>query len=80
MPAICISKCWACWSIASCANICSNSNSRRYNQSIRFHIPDETDAAERNANPKPYKWKAEGAEILSKLKRARVTLDKAEAA
>jgi hypothetical protein len=36
--------------------------------------------AERNANPKPYKWKAEGAKILSKIKRARVALDKAEAA
>ena len=36
--------------------------------------------AERNAHPKPYKWKAEGAEILSKIKRARAALDKAEAA
>jgi len=36
--------------------------------------------AERNANPKPYKWKAKGAEILSKIKRARATLDKAGAA
>ena len=36
--------------------------------------------AERNAKPKPYKWKAEGAKILSKIKRARVALDKAEAA
>lgn len=36
--------------------------------------------AERNANPKPYKWKAEGAEILAKIKRARAALDKAEAA
>jgi hypothetical protein len=34
--------------------------------------------AERNANPKPYKWKAEGAKILSKIKRARVALDKAK--
>jgi len=34
--------------------------------------------AARNANPKPYK--AEGAKILSKIKRARVALDKAEAA
>jgi transposase len=40
----------------------------------------ETYLAERNANPKPYKWKAEGAEILSKIKRARVALDKAGAA
>jgi hypothetical protein len=36
--------------------------------------------AARNANPKPYKWKAEGTKILSKIKRARVALDKAEAA
>jgi hypothetical protein len=35
---------------------------------------------ERNANPKPYKWKAEGAEILSKIRRARAALDKAGAA
>jgi hypothetical protein len=34
----------------------------------------ETYLAERNANPKPYKWKAEGAEILSKIKRARAAL------
>ena len=40
----------------------------------------ETYLAERNANPKPYKWKAEGAEILSKIKRARAALDKAGAA
>jgi hypothetical protein len=33
---------------------------------------------ERHANPKPCKWKAEGAEILSKIKR--VALDKARAA
>ena len=30
-----------------------------------------------NANPKPYKW-ANDAEILSKLKRARAALDRAE--
>ena len=36
--------------------------------------------AERNASPKPYKWKAAGAEILSKINRARVALAKAEAA
>jgi transposase len=40
----------------------------------------ETYLAERNANPKPYKWKAEGAEILSKITRARAALDKAGAA
>ncbi len=33
--------------------------------------------AERNANPKPYKWRAEGAEILAKIKRARAALDNA---
>ena len=35
--------------------------------------------AERNANPKPYAWRAEGAEILSKIKRARAALDNATA-
>lgn len=30
---------------------------------------------ERNANPRPYKWKAKGAEILDKIKRARAALD-----
>jgi transposase len=35
---------------------------------------------ERNANPRAYKWKAEGAVILEKIKRARAALDKAEAA
>ena len=38
----------------------------------------ETYLAERNANPKPYKWKANHAEILSKLKRACAALDGAE--
>ena len=28
--------------------------------------------ARRNADPKPYTWKAEGAEILAKIKRAPV--------
>jgi transposase len=36
--------------------------------------------AERNVNPRPYKWKAEGAAILDKIKRARAALEKAEAA
>lgn len=36
--------------------------------------------AQRNANPRPYKWKAEGAAILDKIKRARAALDKAQAA
>ena len=35
--------------------------------------------AERNADPKPYAWRAEGAEILAKIKRARAALDNAEA-
>ena len=34
--------------------------------------------AERNANPKPYKWKAEGEVILEKIRRARAALDKAK--
>ena len=36
--------------------------------------------AQRNANPRPYKWKAEGAAILEKIKRARAALNKAQAA
>jgi hypothetical protein len=36
--------------------------------------------AQRNANPRPYKWKAEGAAILEKIKRARAVLDKAQVA
>jgi hypothetical protein len=36
--------------------------------------------AERNANPKPYKWKAKGRIILEKICRAREALDKMEAA
>ena len=35
--------------------------------------------AERNADPKPYAWRAEGAEILAKIKRARAALDAAQA-
>jgi len=35
--------------------------------------------ARRNAAPKPYTWKAEGAEILAKIKRARAALDHAKA-
>jgi transposase len=40
----------------------------------------KTYLAQRNADPKPYVWRAEGAEILAKIKRARTTLDKAAAA
>jgi hypothetical protein len=36
--------------------------------------------AGRKANPRPYKWKAEGAAILEKIKRARAVLHKLEAA
>jgi transposase len=36
--------------------------------------------AERNARPRPYAWKAEGAAILEKIQRARAALRKAEAA
>ena len=36
--------------------------------------------AERNDNPKPYKWKAKGEVILEKIHRARTALDKIEAA
>jgi transposase len=35
---------------------------------------------ERNANPRPYTWRADGVAILEKIKRARATLDKAKAA
>lgn len=36
--------------------------------------------AERNENPKPYKWTAKGEAILEKLHRARTALDAARAA
>jgi transposase len=36
--------------------------------------------AERNASPKPYVWRAKGADILAKIKRARDALDTAKAA
>jgi transposase len=36
--------------------------------------------AGRNADPKPYVWRAQGAEILAKISRARAALNKAEAA
>jgi hypothetical protein len=36
--------------------------------------------AERNASPKPYVWRAQGAEILAKIKRARAGLDAVKAA
>jgi hypothetical protein len=36
--------------------------------------------AQRNADPKPYVWRAEGAEILAKIKRARAVIDSAAVA
>ena len=36
--------------------------------------------AARNANPRPYAWKAEGLAILAKIQRARAALEKAQAA
>jgi transposase len=35
---------------------------------------------DRNQNPRPYTWRADGAAILAKIKRARAALDKAKAA
>jgi len=34
----------------------------------------ETYLAARNENPKPYRWKAKGEEILAKIERARTAL------
>jgi hypothetical protein len=34
----------------------------------------------RNANPKPYRWRAQGADILAKIRRARAALDKLQTA
>jgi hypothetical protein len=55
--------------------------SYRENKRMRYMISDDyTLTSERNANPKPYKWKAKGADvILSKIKRTRASLDKARA-
>ena len=35
--------------------------------------------AQRNADPRPYPWKAEGAAILEKIQRARAALNRTEA-
>jgi hypothetical protein len=35
--------------------------------------------ADRNANPKRYEWKAEGADILAKIQRARAALEATKA-
>lgn len=40
----------------------------------------KTYLVERNAAPKPYVWRADGADILAKVKRARTTLDDVKAA
>lgn len=44
--------------------------------SVRELVKDiEAYLAERNANPKPYKWKAKGEEILRKIQRAKQALE-----
>jgi hypothetical protein len=49
--------------------------------SVKELVDDiNTYLAERNANPKPYKWTAQGAAILDKIHRARAVLDKVDAA
>jgi hypothetical protein len=47
--------------------------------SIRATTPINAYLTQHNADPKPYVWRAEGAEILAKIKRARAALDKAVA-
>lgn len=48
--------------------------------SVRELVGDiEAYLAERNLNPKPYKWKAKGEDILRKIKRAKEALAKQEA-
>ncbi len=45
--------------------------------SVRQLVKDiESYLAERNLNPKPYKWKAKGEEILRKIQRAKEALEK----
>lgn len=49
--------------------------------SVRELVQDiEAYLAERNLNPKPYRWRAEGEAILAKIQRARQALARAEAA
>ena len=44
--------------------------------SVRELVSDiESYLMERNRNPKPYQWKAKGANILRKIQRARQALD-----
>ena len=46
--------------------------------SVRELVKDiEVYLAERNLNPKPYRWRAEGEAILKKIQRARNALDRA---
>jgi transposase len=48
--------------------------------SVRELVRDiEAYLKERNQSPRPYTWKADGAAILAKIKRARAALEKAEA-
>ncbi len=48
--------------------------------SVRELVKDiEAYLAERNLNPKPYRWRAEGEVILQKIHRARVALERATA-
>lgn len=47
--------------------------------SVRELVRDiQTYTRQRNADPRPYKWRAKGAEILEKIRRARATLDDAQ--
>lgn len=47
--------------------------------SVRDLIRDiESYLADRNLNPKPYKWKASGEEILRKIQRARTAQQHAQ--
>jgi transposase len=49
--------------------------------SVKELVADiETYLAQRNADPRPYTWKAEGAAILEKIQRARAALNRAKAA
>ena len=44
--------------------------------SVKALVKDiESYLAERNRNPKPYKWKARGEDILRKIQRARQALE-----
>ncbi|MGH7059877.1 MAG: hypothetical protein ACREFH_05780 [Stellaceae bacterium] len=44
------------------------------------HATSTPNLAERNADPKPYRWQAQGADILAKIKRARAALENLSAA